>query len=124
MAGALIPLIATLAPAVIDLIAGLVHQKAPQAEAILGAGTGPVKFAEVFVGVMSDLAKASASGQITGGIPADGTVKMIIQAVVTSMKLSGTLGTVVATVAVPGILAAPQSLILAPGQTITISVAP
>jgi hypothetical protein len=91
MAAALIPLIAGLAPAVINLIVGLVHHKAPVAEQNGGPLTGPSKFADVFVGTMADLVKAHAAGQIDV-LPDEPTVKVILQAVVTSMQLSGYLG--------------------------------
>jgi hypothetical protein len=124
MAAALIPIVAPLVltelPKLVDLIVGLIHKQAPVAEASGGPGTGPVKFADVFVAVMNDLAKASASNQIPG-IPADGTVKTIIQAVVTSMKLSGVLGSM--SVSSPAELPATQGpLVLSAGQSITISV--
>ena len=91
MAAALVPLIAGVLPEVITLIAGLVHRAAPQAEAMMGAGTGPVKFADVFASVMGALTKAAEAGQIPKALPADETVKTVIQAVVSSMKLSGLL---------------------------------
>lgn len=92
MAAALIPLIAGLAPSIINLIASLVHQHAPQAEMANGPGTGPVKFADVFAAVIDALQKAAASGAIDKTLPPDEQIKMIIQAVVNSMQLSGVLG--------------------------------
>src|ERR1051326_5311339 len=89
MADVILPLIAGLGPELINLVVGLIHQKAPAAEA-MGPSTGPVKFADVFVAVMSDLTKAKAAGQIAV-LPDDAVVKLIIQAVVMSMKLSGVL---------------------------------
>src|SRR3984893_17289926 len=119
MAAAIIPLIASLAPTIIDLIASLVHKQAPIAEATLGTGTGPVKFADVFVSVMESLTKAKVAGQIDL-LPDDSTVKTIIQAVVTSMKLTGLLGSApTPTVTDP---AAASTLTLISGQSVTISV--
>ncbi len=114
MAAALIPLALSLAPEIINLIASLVHQHAPVAEQQGSTGTGPVKFADVFVDVMKDLTSAHAQGQIAI-LPDDGTVKTIIQAVVTSMKLSGLLdgSASAATAAIP--------LTLKAGQTLTIT---
>ena len=115
MAAALIPLIAGLAPEIINLIVGLVHPKAIAAEQNNGPLTGPVKFADVFVAVMQDLANAHAAGRISG-LPDDATVKVIIQAVVTSMQLSGYLG---------GAISAPapsaQSVVLKAGQSVLVT---
>jgi len=111
------PLLVTELPKLVDLIVGLVHQKAPAAEAALGSGTGPVKFADVFAGVMNDLARAHAAGQLET-IPDDTTAKLIIQSIVTSMKVSGWL-TGSPSPLVPGV-AAP--LVLTAGQSLTISV--
>jgi hypothetical protein len=110
MAAALIPLLAGLAPEIVNLIVGLVHPKAIAAEQ-LGPATGLVKFADVFVSVMSDLVKAHAAGTIAV-LPDEATVKVIIQAAVTSMQLSGLLG---------GSIAAPapsaQSPVAVPNRT-------
>ena len=95
MAAALIPLIAGLAPEIVNLIVGLVHPKAIAAEQKNGPLSGPVKFADVFVGVMKDLTAAHVAGTILV-LPDDATVKVIIQAVVTSMQLSGYLGGAIA----------------------------
>lgn len=97
-AAAIIPLVAPLVEPLaeagikelINWITGLVHKAAPAAEAARGGSTGPVKFADVFVSVMSDLTKAKAAGQIST-LPDDATAKLIIQSVVTSMQLSGQL---------------------------------
>ena len=105
-----------LAPALIDLIVGLVHQKAPVAEQ-LGPGTGPVKFADVFVSVMTDLTKAKAAGRIEA-LPDDPTVKVIIQAVVTSMQMSGMLG---GAIAVPPVAPSAQSIVLKGGQSLLVT---
>jgi hypothetical protein len=110
MAAALIPLLSGLAPEIVNLIVGLVHPKAIAAEQ-LGPATGLVKFADVFVSVMSDLVKAHAAGTIPA-LPDEATVKVIIQAAVTSMQLSGLLG---------GAIAAPapsaQSPVAGPNRT-------
>ena|ERR1700730_8571690 len=119
MAAAIIPLIASLAPTIIDLIASLVHKQAPIAEATLGTGTGPVKFADVFVSVMESLTKAKVAGQIDL-LPDDSTVKTIIQAVVTSMKLTGRLGP-----APPATItntAVASAVTLSSGESVTVSV--
>ncbi len=120
MAAAVVNALVPLAPGIFDLIAGLVHRKAPEAQAALGAGTGPVKFADVFTGVMNDLAKAHAAGQLPGPIPDDATVKLIIQAIVSSMNLLGLLD------GIPAVLTAPasssQAIMIKPGQILTITV--
>src|SRR5436189_6402300 len=95
MAGAAISLIGALAPDLINLVVGLVHKKAPLAEATHGPNTGPIKFADVFSMVMGELAKAHAVGTISM-LPDDASVKTVIQAVVASMKMSGLLTPVVA----------------------------
>jgi hypothetical protein len=120
VAAAAIPLITTLAPSIISLIASLVHQKAPVAEQQYGPGTGAVKFGAVFGDVVMALQKAAAAGQIDKVLPADDTIKAIIQAVVTAMQLSGVLATSPAAQAVtptPG-----QSIVLSAGQSVTITV--
>ncbi len=123
MAAAVIPLIATLAPELINLIVGLVHKKAPEAE-VLGPGTGALKFADVFVGVMQDLIKAHAAGSLPGALPDEATVKTIIQSIVTSLKLLGALGgapTPPVVVPAPG-GTVPQVVVIRPGQSLTITV--
>jgi hypothetical protein len=120
MAAAIVPIITTLLPEIISLITGLVHKHAPVAEATSGPGTGPVKFADVFVAVMKDLTNAKVAGQISA-IPDDTTVKFIIQTVVTSMKLDGLLNPPqAAPVAVPD---GAQSIVLSSGQSLMIRVA-
>jgi hypothetical protein len=115
-----LPLILTEVPKLIDLIVGLVHKQAPVAEASGGPNTGPVKFADVFIATMEDLIKAHAKGTIPG-LPDEAEVKVIIQAVVTSMKLSGVLGST--SVQSPAELPSTQGpLVLTAGQSITISV--
>lgn len=90
---AFVPLIAEIAPELINLIVGLVHKKAPIAEASNGPSTGAVKFSEVFQAVIAALNTAAAAGQINKALPPDDTIKTIIQAVVQSMQLSGLIGT-------------------------------
>lgn len=87
---AFIPLIAGIAPSIINLIAGLVHKHAPQAEAASGPGTGPVKFADVVNAVLVNLQTAAAAGQIQG-VPGEDQIKLIVQSIVSSMKLQGLL---------------------------------
>jgi len=116
MAAIALPIIEALAPTIITLITGLVHKQAPVAEASNGPGTGPVKFADVFSAVMIALQNAAAAGQIPKALPSDEAVKAIIQAVVTSMKLSGTL-------IAPPSGSAPQAITLTAGQSVTITVA-
>jgi hypothetical protein len=94
---AFIPIIASVAPSIISLIAGLVHKNAPIAEATHGPGTGPVKFADVFTAVITALQSAAAAGQIDKTLPSDDSIKAIIQAVVSSMQLSGLLGATAST---------------------------
>jgi hypothetical protein len=120
MAAALVPLIAGLAPDIINLIVGLVHPKAIAAQQANGPLTGPVKFADVFVSVMQSLTSAHVAGTISV-LPDDATVKTIIQSVVTSMQLSGVLGAAVPTALAPGAPAATQSITLQPGQSILIT---
>ena len=116
------PALIGLAPEIISLIAGLVHRKAPVVEQQLGAGTGAVKFADVFSSVITSLTAAANAGQISKVLPPDDLIKAIIQAVVSSMQLSGLLGAPVATTpAIPPTPAA-QSLTLKSGQSITITV--
>ena len=117
MAAVAVPLISALLPEVINLIAGLVHKAAPVAEVSNGPKTGPVKFADVFAAVMTALQNAAAAGSIPKILPPDDTVKAIIQAVVTSMQISGVLGT-------PATPAAPSAYTVKAGQTITITGAP
>lgn len=112
MAAAIIPIVASLAPDIIGLIAGLVHKHAPIAEAT-GPGTGPVKFADVFGAVMTALQNAAAAGSISKQLPSDEAIKSIIQAVVSSMKLSGLLDSPVPV--------AGQSYTLRAGQSLTIT---
>lgn len=126
MAALAIPAIIAAAPlvenAIVSLIAALTHKTAPLVEAARGAGTGPVKFADLFVSVMSDLALAHSKGQISM-VPDDATAKLIIQSVLSSMKLLGLLdGQVSPTAPTPaGPLAATGGRIsLAAGQSITI----
>lgn len=130
MAAAIIPLIASVAPTIINLIAALVHPAAAAAEATKGAGTGPVKFAEVFGKVMIDLQNAAAAGMIPKELPSDDLVKLVIQSVVASMKLTGALGgtqvlaSVPGTAAIPGTppdVVSPASIFLRPGQSVVIT---
>jgi hypothetical protein len=118
MAAALIPLIAGLAPEIINLIVGLVHPKAIAAEQNNGPLSGPVKFADVFVGVMKDLTAAHVAGTIAL-LPDDATVKVIIQAVVTSMQLTGLIGGA-SPAATPSALSA-QSVVLKNGQSVLVT---
>lgn len=119
MATALIPLIAGLAPDLISLIVSLIHPKAIAAES-LGQGNGALKFADVFVSVMSDLAKAHAAGSIVGPLPDDATVKLILQSVVLSLKLTGVLtGGAVPPAPVPP--ASAQSIALKAGQSLLVT---
>ena len=92
MASLAVPLITAIAPEIITLIAGLVHKQAPVAEAANGPSTGPVKFADVFGAVITALTSAAAAGQIPKQLPSNDIVKVVIQAVVSSMKLGGLLG--------------------------------
>lgn len=90
MAAALVPLIASVAPPIIDLIAGLVHKHAPQVEASNGPGTGPVKFSDLFSIVQGALTRAAQTGAIpAGAVPSDDILKLIIQTGVTTLKLPG-----------------------------------
>ncbi len=120
MAAAAIPLIAGLLPDVINLVTALVHKHAPVAEAAGGTGTGPVKFADVFVAVMKDLVAAKTADGISA-IPDDSIVKVIIQAVVNSMQLSGGLGATPKASPAP-VAASIKSLVLTPGESVNISV--
>jgi hypothetical protein len=133
MAGAVVPLITSLAPTVLELITSLVHQFAPKAELAYGPKTGPVKFADVLGDVLIKIQAAAAAGQIPKDLPSEDTIKFVIQTVVTSMKLLGALdkaalpdlssaaltpapGTSAPTVNPPGA----QTIRIAPGQQLTI----
>jgi hypothetical protein len=122
MAAAAIPLIANLAPGLISLIVGLVHKQAPIAEAVHGPSTGAVKFGDVFASVIQSLTTAATAGSIPKELPADETIKTIIQAVVSSMQLSGLLGTTAVLPAPVLAVANPQTIVLKAGQSVTITV--
>ena len=124
------PLIPTITNDLITLITGLVHKAAPVAQAANPIpGTGAVRFADVFTSVMQAVVNAHAAGQITGTLPDEGIVKVVIQAVVTSMKLPGNILDMtgvaplaaVAPIAV-AVAGAVQSVVLKPGQTLSITV--
>jgi len=117
MAGIALPLITTFAPELINLIAGLVHKSAPAAEAANGPGTGPVKFAQVFQDVISALNNAAVAGTISKTLPPDETIKTVIQAVVSSMNMTGLLGPPVQPSVPP-----PQQIWLTNGQSLVIGV--
>lgn len=119
MASIAAPLIGAIAPQIISLITGLVHRQAPITEANNGPGTGLVKFADVFGAVVTALQSAAAAGSISPTLPSDDVIRAIIQAVITSMKLSGLLGDAV-TPQPPGWTS--RALALKPGESITISV--
>ncbi len=126
MAANVIPLVASIAPEIIGLITSLVHKSAPQAEQQLGAGTGPVKFAQVFGDVMTALQQAAAAGSIDKTLPSDDDVKLVIQSVVTSMKGLGLLDSTTAASLLPAANApaasATKTLTLHSGDTLTIVV--
>lgn len=109
-------------PAVINLIAGLVHKKAPVIEAARGPQTGPVKFADLFGEVITSLQSAAAVGSIPKALPDDGTIKVIMQAVVTSMKLLGLLDGPAPVPAAVATAPGAQALVLKAGQSVTITV--
>lgn len=91
MATAIIPLVTALAPEIISLITSLVHKKAPAAEAALGAGTGPVKLAQVLQDVTSALQSAVNAGTLPGPMPLASEIQNIVQAVVSSLQSQGYL---------------------------------
>lgn len=105
------------------LIASLVHPAAKAAEAQIGSGGGPVKLSQVFEAVIGWLQKAAAVGTIPKELPSDDTIKMIIQAVVSSMKISGLLGDAPTTVPTNAPVGSPDGIILKAGQSVTITVA-
>jgi hypothetical protein len=117
MAATIIPLVASMAPDIIALIASLVHRAAPAAEQKYGSGTGPVKFADVFAAVIDAMNKAAGAGAIPKSLPPDDAIKSIIQAVLTSLKLTGALDSQALPVA-----STPQAITVVSGQTITITV--
>jgi hypothetical protein len=119
VAAVAIPLIAGLLPDIVSLIAGLVHPKAIAAEAAHGPISGPVKFADVFTGTMKDLIAAHAAGTIAV-LPDEAIVKVIIQAVVTTMKLGGLLENIPPEPGKP--MTAQQQISLKAGQSVLISV--
>ncbi len=104
-----------LEPILANLIAGLVHKHAPVLEATTGPATGPVKLADLFAAVIGDLTRAATAGTIPKSLPSDDIVRVVIQSVVSSMKLSGMLE--------PTAPAAGQSVTLRAGQSLTITVA-
>jgi hypothetical protein len=113
----LIPALIPLGLELIDFIASIVHPKVVAASATGTTGTGPVLLADVFAATMGDLAKAHAAGMITGTLPDDATVKVIIQSVYTALKLSGVLSA-----ASPALQAGgAQPIALKSGQSILIS---
>jgi hypothetical protein len=125
------PLIPTITTELISLITGLVHKAAPIAQAANPVpGTGAVRFADVFASVMQAVIGAHAAGQITGALPDESIVKVVIQAVVTSMKLPGNILDMtgvaplaaVAAVASVAVTGAVQSVVLKAGQTLSITV--
>src|ERR1700757_3203287 len=120
MAAAFIPLIASIAPSIISLITGLVHKSAPKAEAANGPATGPVNFAQVFQDVILALQQAANSGVIDKILPNDDLIKAIIQAVVTSMQMSGTLpaGSTATPPAIPATPVVPPSSVLTPASSV------
>lgn len=118
MASLAIPLIASLAPEIISLIAGLAQPKIIAAEQI--NVPGPVRFADVFVETMSDLTKAHANGQIAGDLPNDAIVKVIIQAVFTSLSKSGIVNVPPMSVPAPATLRN-ATYTVHPGDTIMVS---
>ncbi len=105
-----------LEPVLANLIAGLVHRHAPAIEQQYGPGTGQVKIPELFDRVIGDLTKAATAGTIGKALPSDDIVRVVIQSVVSSMKLSGQLD---AAAPVP----AGQAVTLRAGQSLTITVA-
>jgi hypothetical protein len=136
MAAAIIPLIAGLAPSIIQLIVGLVHKHAPAAQAASPQpGTGPVRFADVLTAVAQALQQAASAGQIPqAGIPPDATLATLIETIVQSMKQPGgpldtSGGASIAQIGgaplnIGGSSVLPNgSISLKPGQSITIQVA-
>jgi hypothetical protein len=126
MAAAIIPILTAVGPSLISLIAGLVHRSAPAAEQQLGPGTGPVKFAQVFGDVIAALNRAASAGQIDKLLPSDQEIQLIIQSVVSSMKLAGLLSASQAAdisqaISTPA-PAGQQGIILTAGQSLTITV--
>lgn len=105
MAGVAVPIIEAVAPSVISLIAGLVHKQAPIEQANNGPSTGPVKFANVFNAVVAALENAVSAGQLDKtAVPSTDTVKLIIQVIITALKLpGGVLSDVPAPTSVPTI---------------------
>ncbi len=120
MAAAIIPLALSLAetfgPKIADLIAGLTHKHAPAVEAVSGPSTGPVKLADLFSLVIGDLSRAAVAGTIPKALPSDDIVRVVIQSVVSSMKLSGQLDAAAAP-------STPGTVTLRAGQSLTITVA-
>jgi uncharacterized ubiquitin-like protein YukD len=101
-----------------DLIGKLVHQFIGDAEASLPiSGLGPVKQEEVFAKVITALTNLATAGKIDKTLPADGTIRAIIDAVLESMKLSNVI---------PGSTLVPvtptTTLIIPPGTCFTAKV--
>jgi len=118
-AAILVPLIEGLGPPLINFLTGLIHKKALEAEQTHGPKSGPLKFADVFVGVMNDVAKAKAAGTISV-MPDDNLVKIIIQAVTTSMMISGTLNGDNNPAPAVTVDSTSKQFVLKPGESVTI----
>lgn len=119
----LAPLLPTITNDLITLITGLIHKQAPIAQAANPVpGTGPLRFADVFASVMRSVVTAHAAGQIAGTLPDEGIVKVIIQAVVTSMKLPGNLLDMTGVTPIAVAADTVQSVVLKAGQSVTITV--
>jgi hypothetical protein len=72
-----------------DLIAGLVHKNAPIVQASNGPSTGPIKLGDLVMLVQKALIGAHAAGTLTGTLPDDATVGVIVQSMISIMKLPG-----------------------------------
>ena len=101
-----------------DLIAGLVHHQAPVAQATNGPGTGPIKLGDVVLSVQKSLVSAHAAGTLTGTIPDGPTILLIVQSMISIMKLPG--GQLVAPT--PPVAVTSGDVVLPSGSKVTITV--
>jgi hypothetical protein len=86
MAALAIPLILAAAPLLQPLISSLIIH----VERLFGAGTGPVKFANVVSATVQTAADLSTAGKLPGLLTAE-TIAMMVETEVQSLKASGVL---------------------------------
>ena len=112
---AFVPLITTVAPELIQLIAGLVKSHIGQTSA--SPQSGGIDLTGVFNSVMVALENAASQGTIPKTLPPDDVVKMIVQTAATALHAPAPVTAPVSNAAASGSL----SITLASGQSLTIS---